>query len=504
MRNLEPGLWIRFETCVASRIWQHPENRHIFCSMAYEDTMRIMARLHHLLLAVGIIGLGSFALAVQAQDAGKEPELLRTIELQQSQLEAQQKQLDAQGRMLQQIQSQTETLLDNARQEVERLGVLVKQQQVQLESLQQQVSEAPTTEEEVASTVPEEADALAEKNVTSAGGERVKLAISGHVNRMVSIIDDGKDTEAYFVDNDNSETQVRFVGTARASDDLTLGTTIEVSIAPNLSGQIDQRNQETNNIFDQRKAEITLESKRYGKFWLGKGFTASYTAGSVDLSQTGVISYSTIVDTAGSMFFRDSSTGDLTDLRIYQAFNSFDGLNRRNRIRYDTPRFGGFHLAASAVSDERYDASLWWGGRGYGLEMGGAVAVADPNEDDVDLQYNGSYSVLHEDTGLNLSLSFGLQDSNGRDDPQNYFAKIGWLKQFFSVGKSALSVDYTRSLNLPTDRDDGYSIGVAAVQHLDRYGTELFALYRLHSLDRGIQPKVKDISVVSMGARVKF
>ena len=186
-----------------------------------------------------------------------------------------------------------------------------------------------------------------EKVVTSGGGERVKLAISGQVNRAVNIVDDGKDTEAYFVDNDNSESRVRFDGTARATDDLTLGSRIELTIAPNKAGrQVNQNNQETNNIFDQRWTEVSLDSKRFGKLSLGKGATASYGSASVDLSRTGVISYATISDTAGGMLFRQKDDDTLTNVRIADAFNSFDGLNRRNRVRYDTPTFYGFHLAA--------------------------------------------------------------------------------------------------------------------------------------------------------------
>ncbi len=456
---------------------------------------------------VGTIGLACLAMQAQAQDAGKEPELLRTIEVQQSQLEAQQKQLDAQSQMLQELQSQTKTLLENAQQEVERLGDLVKQQQKQLETLQRQVSESQTPTQKERATV-EVAEVVKERTVdkvvTSGGGERVKLAISGHVNRAVQVRDDGKDTDVYHVDNDNSESQVRFVGTAEVDEDLTLGTTIEVSIAPNISGQVDQNNQETDDIFDERKVEVTLDSERYGKLWMGKGYTASYTSGAVDLSRTTAISYSTIVDTAGSHLFRDKNSGNLTNLRIFEAFDAFDGLNRRNRLRYDTPKFGGFHLATSAVSDNRYDASLWWGGQGYGFKAGAAAAFADPNQDDADLQYNGSASILHEDTGLNLSLSFGLLDRDNQDDQQNYFAKVGWLRRFFPVGDTAFSVDYTRSLNLPTDEDDGYSIAAAAVQQFDKFGAQVYGLYRLHSLDRGVAPDVDDITVITLGTRVNF
>jgi predicted porin len=298
---------------------------------------------------------------------------------------------------------------------------------------------------------------------------------------------------------------VRFVGTAKATEDLTLGTTIEVSMAPNLAGQIDQNNQETNNVFDERKVEITLDSKRYGKLSLGKGYTPSYTTGAVDLSKTLTVTYSTIVDTAGSHLFRNSDDGTLTDIRIFHGFDAHDGLNRRNRLRYDTPKFGGFQFAASAVSEDRSDVTVRWGGMGYGFKAAAAAAIANPQLDDADLQYNGSASILHQDTGLNFTLSYGTRDRNdGQANPTNYFTKLGWITRIFSVGDTAFSVDYTRSLNLPTDDDDGYSYAAAAVQEFDRFGVEAFAMYRIHSLDLGSGPDLEDITIVSIGSRVNF
>ena len=84
-------------------------------------------------------------------------------------------------------------------------------------------------------------------------------------------------------------------------------------------------------------------------------------------------------------------------------------------------------------------------------------------------------------------------------------AKAG-LKSYapYTVGETAFGIDYTRSLNLPTGRDKGYSVAAAAVQQFEEYGTEFYLLYRLHSLDRDVAPGVHDISVGSIGARVKF
>jgi hypothetical protein len=441
--------------------------------------------LNHLLLLVGgIISLGFLAMPAFAQDAGKVHELERVIEAQQNQLEVQQKQLDAQRLLLQELQKQMKSLVKDA--DTEEVPV---------------AAEKPAEKPEVAST---KAPPPVEGRYLGGGGERAKLSLSGWVNRMVNIVDDGKNTDAYFVDNDDAESRINLVGTVTATDDLTIGSRIELTIAPNKSGNVSQKNQEVNNIFDQRWVEASLASKRFGKLSLGKGDTASMNTAAADLSQTGIIAYATITDVAGGMLFREKDGDTLTDVSIFDALHNFDGLNRQNRIRYDTPTYHGFSLAASVISDERYDGALRWGGQGYGFKAIGAAAFAYPNKDDTDFQYDGSFSLLHEDTGLNLTLSAGLLDRDNQDDAQNFYGKLGWLTRFFSVGQTAFGVDYTRSLNLPTEDDDGYSVGAAAVQQFEEYGTEIYLLYRLHSLDRDVAPDVHDISVGSIGTRVKF
>ena len=396
---------------------------------------------------------------------------------------------------------------------VERLERLIQEQQQQLESLQEQLNELKKTATE-AQTQAEEAKSVAEEvkttvqapieKVVTSGQERVKLSISGQVHRAVNIAEDGKNTTAYFVDNDASNTRVRLVGTARATEDLTVGTRIELAIAPNESSEVSQDDEESGDFFDQRWAEVSLDSKRFGKLSLGKGSTASDGSAEVDLSKTDIILYSSVADPAGGLLFRQTNGDTLTDVSVSDAFNNLDGLGRKSRLRFDTPTFYGFRLAGSLVSDQRYDASLWWGGQGYGFKAAGAVAFADPNEDNTDFQYNGSFSLLHEDTGLNLTLSAGLRERDNQGDEESFYAKVGWLTRFFSFGETGFGVDYTCSLNLPTGRDDGYSVAAAAVQQFEEYGTEVYMQYRLYSLDRDVDPSVQDINVGTIGARVKF
>jgi len=397
---------------------------------------------------------------------------------------------------------------------IERLENLINNQQKQLEALQQEVNQLKQQQIQppaVSGTVQGPAVAPPAKVVTS-GEDKVKLAISGQINRAINIADDGDKTDAYFVDSDVSNTRVRFVGTALIDEDLTLGTKLELAFAPNESGDVSQDDQESGDFNDQRYAELTLMSKRYGMLYLGKGDTSSNSTAEVDLSGTDLIQYASTADIVGGLFFRQSGDDELTDITVAGAFKDFDGLSRKSRLRYDTPNFHGFGLSGSVISDRRWDTALRWGGDGYGLKAAAAAAVAYINEDEdpgkglpnADYQYDGSFSVLHEATGLNVTLSAGTKDADNQTDPYNLWGKIGWLTSLNSFGKTAFGIDYGHSENIAADDYEGDTFGVAVVQNFDKWATQVYFQFRNFSLDTNDDPNVSDINVGTLGARVKF
>jgi len=399
---------------------------------------------------------------------------------------------------------------------LEQLQQLVMAQQKQLDSLQQQVSEfqqtavAAQAQAQEAKTTAEEVktSSQAAKTVVS-GSERVKLAVSGQVNRAVNVADDGDQTDAYFVDNGASNSRIRFVGTGAINEDLTLGTKFELALAPNYSVDVNQNNQESGDFYDERIAELYLQSKQYGMLTLGKGSTASDSTAEVDLSGTDVVQYASYGDIAGGMIFRRSGDNQLTEkdidfVKVGSAFTDFDGLSRKSRLRYDTPAIYGFGLAGSVISNRRWDTALRWSGSGYGLKMGAAAAVAYVNESSADYQYDGSFSVLHEETGLNFTFSAGSKDVDAGDDPYNIWGKLGWQTQFCPLGTTSFGVDYGHIENYSADGDEGDSFGFAMVQSFADYGTELYFQFRQYSLDRDTLADVDDINVGTIGARVKF
>ncbi|MFO7707850.1 MAG: hypothetical protein R6V84_06730 [Desulfobacterales bacterium] len=437
-----------------------------------------------LVLAVGTAGAQPVSI-----DSKTLKKLQETIDQQQLLLQKQSQELKSQSEMLNSLQRQVNDLSNKASE--------AQTQAVQAKSKADLAVDA-------ANKATEAAQATAQREVTS-GQDRVKLAVSGQVNRAVNMVDDGDNTKAYFVDNYVSNSRVRFVGTAKMTEEVTLGSRIEFAFAPNESSTVTQGNEGGNeNYIQGRWAEVSLDSKSYGKLSLGKGDTASNNTSQVDLSRTDVIMYSSISKIVSGLQFRTKNGKELTGIEVSDAFNDQDGLSRQSRLRYDTPTFYGFSLAGSVVSDQRSDAAVFWGGQGYGLKAAAAAALSDPNQIDTNLRYNGSFSLLHEKTGLNLTLSAGMLDRDDEDDAANLYLKLGWIANFCKYGPTAFGVDFTRSMNLPAENDEGTSVGAALVQSLDKFGTELYLQFRNYSLDRDSGPSVEDINVGTVGARIKF
>ena len=396
--------------------------------------------------------------------------------------------------------------------QIDELKRLIAEQQRMIEALEARVrqSEAATTAaESTAGEARENADAarraVAEKPLIAAKEKTAAVVISGQVNRMLMLGDDGHKTKLYNVDNNNSSTRLNIMATHKPEDgDLTVGAQIEVELKSNASTEVNQNNEDTGTVnFRDRKVEVFAEHKDYGKLWLGQGSTASDGTAEVDKSATTVVAYAAISDLAGGLLFYDKDADEYSDTSIGDTFNDLDGNGRLDRIRYDTPRFGGFMVSGDIASNQRGSAAVIWEEQVAGFAAGAAAAYSDPGSGR-DYLVNGSASALHLGTGLSFTVSAGTRDNEGRDSSQSYYAKLGWQTLGITdIGRTAFSLDYARSEDMELDGDTGDSVGLFGVQFVPKYATELFAGVRWHSLDRD-DADFEDIVTGVTGARVKF
>ena len=418
---------------------------------------------------------------------------------------------ESQLRKLQETIQRQKELIKEQSKRIEEQSEQIKKQWEVLESVQRQLEQLgkdterarQAAEDAKVMTSRVEVEEKADRAVTS-GQDRIKLSISGQINRMINIADDGVSAEVFFVDNDNSSSRFRFVGVGKLNEDLSVGAVMEMETESNSSAEVSQVNQDTGTVnFKNRKTEAYFDSKRLGRLSIGKGSAASDGSSEVDLSGTTVVAYSGIAGLAGGLLFRDKDTGDLTDIEVNDVFVNFDGLGRVDRLRYDTPIFHGFRFGGSAVEEESWDAALRWGGEGYGVQAAGALAVAGTSESDEGKLYSGSFSILHLNTGLNITAASAIQEQEKIDDQSFWYVKGGWKTDFFKVGSTAFSIDYTETYDMEQSGDEGWSFGAFAVQRIQDFGIELYGGFRLYDLDR-VDVNLDQILVGNMGTRVKF
>ncbi len=351
--------------------------------------------------------------------------------------------------------------------------------------------------------------------VLLSSAQAVDFKISGQINRAILWGDNGNENDTKFVDNDNSSTRFRFTGSNEFGENWKVGIVWENQMESNSSADteidIGENGDAGDVTFTERKMEFYVNHNKFGRVWLGQGDTASNGTSEVDLSGTDVVNYSSIEDMAGGFTFRDDDDNPIgtggTSVSIGTAFSNFDGFSRRDRIRYDTPKFGPVYFSASYMNGQTWDVAgrLAYQWEGFGKLAAAAHFTAADTQRDPFTQYSGSVSFLH-DSGINLTFSGGGRDDvTGKDeDPWNVYGKLG-----YKFGKWAFSADYTYSENVAADDDEAQSVGVAAVWNVWE-SIQFYGSYRWHELDRDSDERdpgignAEDIHAVMIGGRVKF
>ncbi len=345
----------------------------------------------------------------------------------------------------------------------------------------------------LAATLPSVAQA--EDSLVKSGSDKTELKFYGQVNRAILFADNGDEDDVFFVDNDNSSTRFGFIGEYKG--DLTFGAQIELELESNSSSDGDGPDfGDASGTFELKERILDLYVKGdFGAVYLGQGNSASNGTSEVDLSGTSVVAYSGVTDLAGSLSFNNSGQ------RIGQVFSNFDGLSRTDRLRYDTPTFGGVTLGASVAGNDEYDLSAKWAGEFNGGKLQLAASYAEPEEDDIDSQYSASGSILLNN-GFSFTAAYGEQDRDDSNDPNFYYAKIGYKADLVAAGSTAFSLDYYEGEDIGGNNTESTSLGLFVVQKIDKVGLELYGGVRQYEFDSGANDD--DLDVIALGARLKF
>lgn len=347
------------------------------------------------------------------------------------------------------------------------------------------------------------ADAFKAPQVTQSGNNKVKLSLSGQVGRAVEYADDGYNSDTMHVDNAQSSSRLRIAGVAKLDDDWTAGTDIEFETSSGSSRATGFGTDSGTFTVNERKVEFWVQNKTFGRIWVGQGDTATNVTSETDLSGTAtLISHTDVGSLFGGVNFRNKATR-AAGPNINAAFNNFDGMHREDRIRYDTPTFGGgFMLSASAIEGGATDGAIRYNGKVGTTDIAVAIGYADnDSRTGFDTQTNGSVSVKLA-SGFNVTAAGGSRDLGPRTS-DFWYGKLGYISKLTSLGNSAFVVDYFTQEDFAVANADSEAWSVGYVQTVDAFAADFYVSIRNHSYDTPTA-NFKDVLGVISGARVRF
>ena len=353
--------------------------------------------------------------------------------------------------------------------------------------------------------------ASAPENVVSVAGQELILgskksyiSISGQISALGFQAADGKFNRTYLGTNTISDDRLSINSKMKISPDLKVGSQLQLGFDTNPSATTNQFTPNSSSI-NIRRAEVFLKSKTWGSVYFGQGETASDNTAYVDFSGTAIVGRASVNDIGGGLYFN----GLQTNPRVNDVFVGLDGFSRKFRVLYDTPAFHGFEIGGSLISGSRSDVALKYGNKFGGTKVAAEVAYTSPQDVGTAVaahgnEMNGSVSVLLP-VGISLTGAGGgiRAKSATRNNPDYFYIKPGYQFNYFNTGLTALSVDFGRYYNFNQNGDKAISVGVEAVQNVDKFDMALYATYRRFALS-DFTTSYHDINLFAMGLLYKF
>jgi len=362
--------------------------------------------------------------------------------------------------------------------------------------------------------------------------------VSGFVNEMVMFWDDGHESNVYQVTNATGPSRFRFVGEAKINSDWSAGYYIELQVTSADSNAVTQFNDDAGGpALSVRQSNWFLKSNTLGQLRVGQLSTATDDIILGTPANLGHASSADIGLTGGGLAFRTPGGG--FGPTIGQLLPNLD-TSRRNAVRYDTPTFAGFRLAAAWGEDDFWDVGLWmantWGdfkvvlNVGYledteGNGLGGVFAInpatgfccGGPNFQ----EFKGSGGIMHVPTGLFadgafVHREFDSTQGNGvvvnRADFDYWHARAGIEGKWSALGLTTIFGQYANGEDpntvIGTNTYADIDVWAAGInQQISAAAMDIYLVYKNFdgsSVVNGVNQQLDDIDIVYTGAIIRF
>jgi hypothetical protein len=338
-------------------------------------------------------------------------------------------------------------------------------------------------------------------------------------------------------ENANTSTRMGIDGRGKITNDISIRTRMEyeVSSGDALGGSQFENQAGDASTFGVRHLDLIISSKKFGAVWIGRGDSSSN--GSSEVMTVDSLVSGRLGGTIASLIqdFNILSDDENAEPRsvgtVGRFLNSFDGANRQNRVRYDTPTFFGFKGSVSLIDKHNLDSAIWYQGKIAGTEIAGAVGFCHTrgsqsagsstcfgNGTTVQAisQLNGSVSVLTP-IGLGVTMAGARQwralDGAGHslfsNTALNLQPAIFYTTKLNELGATTLeyAFQYCEDCGLQsvgTKDDKGIGHSLQLMQEVDSVGGDYFIGFRYVEAEANGNDNTDGLWFFGGGFRQKF
>lgn len=382
------------------------------------------------------------------------------------------------------------------------------------------------------------------KPFVASGNPKSSVALSGQINRLAAYRTNGKRKRLEHLDATASSSRFNMTGTAHINPQFQVQAVIETELSDavqSFASDVDIGNAAVGSTFADtaptirnRRIEGVFKHEKFGTLYVGKGHTSSDGTSEVDFSGTSVVSNASEGgnNLGGFRFYNKTRHTSASQRVASDAFRNMDGLQRANRIRYDSPSMGGLVLGFTHTNTDQSDQSIKYAATFGKTKVGVAVAHAyQPfttatngtiTQSRRRHTYNGSFGIYNagfsfgaaggiEHYKIKTALSSTVQRYLKRRDATFWFVKAGYQAKFINCGNTAFAIDFGYSRANALGETDYYisnhekakSYALTIVQNFDSAGTEVYFVARQYTFQQPLS-SYKDAIVIVAGTRVKF
>jgi predicted porin len=363
-----------------------------------------------------------------------------------------------------------------------------------------------------------------------ASQKKVKITLYGQVSRIFGFVGDGESVTFKQGENGSTSSRMGIDGRGKINNDISLRTRLEFQVQSGDTGGGTQFVNQggSSSRFTVRHVDVILSSKKFGAVWMGRGDSSSNGSSEVNLAgmDSARLGGSTIDPISEYMVMgNNSNVQPQAVATVDRFFNSFDGANRQNRIRYDTPTFFGFKGSVTLIDKHNIDSAIWYKGKIAGTELAGAIGYCHTKgtqsarsgtcfangttTSGID-QLNGSIS-FKTPIGVGASVSGGTQwqertaaGASTNEDPYNISPSVFYTTKVTELGSTTFEYAFQYCESCGRKGDEGVGHSLIAMQRVDSIGGDYYVQFRYVDVETATNDDIEPLWYFGGGFRQRF